>query len=147
MSQFLRWHSGKESACQCRRLKRCFDPWIRKIPWSTKWQPTPVFFPGKFHGQRSLVGYSVHGLQRVRYDWAHAHTHTHTHTHRHVKVNLSSKEVRPDLGNDQHSYSYLAAPMSKWIAVQEFEMMLEFDWSFSGKTLSYRKIWDSVTLY
>jgi len=38
--------------------KRCgFDPWVRKIPWSRKWQPTRVFLPGKFHGQRSLVGY------------------------------------------------------------------------------------------
>ena len=35
-----------------------FDPWVGKIPWSRKWQPTPVFLPGKFHGQRSLVGYS-----------------------------------------------------------------------------------------
>ena len=34
------------------------DPWVGKIPWSRKWQPTPVFLPGKFHGQRSLVGYS-----------------------------------------------------------------------------------------
>ena len=29
-----------------------------KIPWRTKWQPTPVFLPGESHGQRSLVGYS-----------------------------------------------------------------------------------------
>ena len=29
------------------------------IPWRRKWQPTPVFLPGKFHGQRSLVGYSL----------------------------------------------------------------------------------------
>ena len=43
-------------ACQCRR--HGFDPWGRKIPWSRKWQPTPAFLPGKFHGQRSLVGYS-----------------------------------------------------------------------------------------
>ena len=35
-----------------------FDSWVRKIPWKRKWQPTPVFFPGEFHGQRSLVGYS-----------------------------------------------------------------------------------------
>ena len=28
------------------------------IPWSRKWQPTPVFLPGKFHGQRSLADYS-----------------------------------------------------------------------------------------
>ena len=51
--------SGKESTCQCRRPKRCkFDPWVRKIPWRRKQQPTRVFLPGKFHGQRSLVGYS-----------------------------------------------------------------------------------------
>ena len=31
---------------------------IEKIPWSRKWQPTPVFLPGKSHGQRSLAGYS-----------------------------------------------------------------------------------------
>ena len=35
-----------------------FDPWIEKIPWSRKWQPTPVLLPGKFHGWRILVGYS-----------------------------------------------------------------------------------------
>ena len=35
-----------------------FDPWVRKIPCSRKWQPTSVFLPEKFHGQRSLAGYS-----------------------------------------------------------------------------------------
>ena len=35
-----------------------FDPWVRKIPWRRKWQPTPVYLPGESHGQRSLVGYS-----------------------------------------------------------------------------------------
>ena len=54
--------SGKESSCQCRRCKRNgFDLWVRKIPWSRKWQPAPVFLPEKFHGQRSLVGYSPWG--------------------------------------------------------------------------------------
>ena len=33
------------------------DLCVRKIPWRRKWQPTPVFLPGKFHGQRSLAGY------------------------------------------------------------------------------------------
>ena len=41
----------------------------RKISWRRKWQPTPVFLPGKSHGQRSLVGYSPWGC-RVRHDWA-----------------------------------------------------------------------------
>ena len=49
--------SGKEPTSQCRRRKRCgSDPWIRRIPWRRKQQPTPVFLPGKSHGQRSLAG-------------------------------------------------------------------------------------------
>ena len=47
-----------------RRHKRCrIDPWIGKIPWSRKWQAAPVFFSGKSHGQRSLVGYSPWGCK------------------------------------------------------------------------------------
>ena len=57
-----RWRSGEESACQCRRRERCrFHPWVRKISWSRKLQPTPVFLPGKFRGQRSQVGNSPWG--------------------------------------------------------------------------------------
>ena len=42
--------------------RKCrFNPWVGKIPWSRKWQPTPVFLPGEFHRQRSLVGYSSLG--------------------------------------------------------------------------------------
>ena len=59
------WLSGKESACQCRRCK--FNPWIGKISCRRKWQPIPVFLPGKFHGQRSLAGYRP---------WGCTHTHT-----------------------------------------------------------------------
>ena len=47
---------GSESTCQCRRLG--FYPWVGKIFWRRKWQPTPVFLSGEFHGQRSLAGYS-----------------------------------------------------------------------------------------
>ncbi|XDA76554.1 hypothetical protein R6Z07F_006698 [Ovis aries] len=47
---------------QCRRRKRLgFDPWVGKILWRRKWQPTPVFFPGKSHAQRSLAGYGPRG--------------------------------------------------------------------------------------
>ena len=44
---------------QCRRPG--FNPWVGKIPWRRKWQPTPVLLPGKSHGQRSLAGYSPWG--------------------------------------------------------------------------------------
>ena len=37
------------------------NPWVGKILWRRKWQPTPVFLPGESHGQRSLVGYSPQG--------------------------------------------------------------------------------------
>ena len=59
----LKWQfSDKESACRCRRRRRCkFDPWIRKIPWRRKWQPSLVFLPGGSPGQRSLAGYSQCG--------------------------------------------------------------------------------------
>ena len=44
---------------QCRR--QGFSPWVGKIPWRRKWQPTPVFLPGESHGQRSLAGCSPRG--------------------------------------------------------------------------------------
>ena len=42
-------------------LETRFNPWVRKIPWRRKWQPTPVFLPGKPHGWKSFVGYSPWG--------------------------------------------------------------------------------------
>ena len=58
--------SGKESTYQCRRFRICmFDPWLSKIPWRRKWQPAPVFLPGKFHEYRSLVGYSPWGHKEL----------------------------------------------------------------------------------
>ena len=41
--------------------RRVFESWVGKTPWSRKWQSTPVFLPGNFHGQKSLVGYSSQG--------------------------------------------------------------------------------------
>ena len=59
--------SIKLSSCQCKRCR--FDPWVGKIPWRRKWQPTPVFLPGESHGQRSLESYSP---------WAHRTEHAFT---------------------------------------------------------------------
>ena len=68
---FPRWHGGKEPVCQKKKKKepvcqcrRCgFDPWVRKIPWSRKWQHTPVFLPAKSHGHRGLMGYNPRGCK------------------------------------------------------------------------------------
>ena len=62
--RFPRWHSGEESACQCRGYKRCeFSSWVGKILWRRKWQPTIVFLPGKSHRQRRFVYYSPPGCK------------------------------------------------------------------------------------
>ena len=58
-----------------RHRRHGFHPWVGKISWSRKWQPAPVFLPGKSHGQRSLVGYGPWGCK----EWDMTkHTHTHT---------------------------------------------------------------------
>ena len=51
---------------QWRSHRRCvFDPWVRKVSYRRKWQPTPVFSPGKSHGQRRLAGYSPKGRKEL----------------------------------------------------------------------------------
>ena len=40
-----------------------FYPWFKKMPWRRKWQPTPIFLPGEFYGQRSRAGYSPWGCR------------------------------------------------------------------------------------
>ena len=59
----VRWETGRVMCLNC----------IVYVsgPWKREWQPTPVFLPGKSHGQRSLEGYSPWGCKRVRHDWAH----------------------------------------------------------------------------
>ena len=61
-----RRHSGKESACQCKR--RGFNPGVGKIPWRKKWQPTPVFLP--LPRTEKPGGLQSMGLQRVGHKWA-----------------------------------------------------------------------------
>ena len=68
----LPWWLSEWGIClQCRRhRRRGFDPWVGKIPWRRKLQPTPIFLPGKSR-QNSLVGYSPWG-SRVGHNWAHS---------------------------------------------------------------------------
>ena len=62
--------ASEEAQTQNSHLQRGrlgFSPWVGKIPWRRKWQPTPVFLPGESYGQRTLAG-SL-GSQRIRHDW------------------------------------------------------------------------------
>ena len=64
---------GSTVACQCQRCRRPgFHPWVGKISWSNKWQPTPLFLPEKFHGRRRLVGYNPWGCKELdTTEWLH----------------------------------------------------------------------------
>ena len=64
--------SGKESTYQSRWCG--FNPWVQKMPWRRKWQPTPVFLPGGCHGQGSLVGCRPWGCSGAQLsNWTHTH--------------------------------------------------------------------------
>ena len=56
-----------------------FNPWVGKIPWRREWLPTPVFWPGELHGQRSLEGYSP---------WSHKESDTAEQTSLYLKLHL-----------------------------------------------------------
>ena len=58
--------SDSKERLQCRRPE--FNFWVGKIPWRKQWQPSSVFMPGEFHGQRSLVGLLSMGSQRGGHD-------------------------------------------------------------------------------
>ena len=82
------------------------ETWIYSwIPWRKKWQPTPVFLPGKSHRQRSLVGYSPWGCQRIRHDLVTKHQQQSDLSHVRVweehslqkKQSVQSPEVRISL--------------------------------------------------
>ena len=58
----LPWQRRRQRLCQqCGRPMS--DPWVRKILWRRECLPNPVYLPGEFHGQRSLVGYSPWGCR------------------------------------------------------------------------------------
>ena len=69
-----------EPACQCRKCKRCeINPCVGKIPWSRKWQLTPVYLPGRIPWTEECVRLQSMGLQRVRHDWRNLEQHTAHH--------------------------------------------------------------------
>ena len=94
------WLNGRESSSQCRRRRR-LSPWVRKIPWKRKWQPSPVFLPGKSYGQRSLADYSPwrHRESDTSYQRSthmRAPTPPHTHTRAYIykkKINNGGKSL------------------------------------------------------
>ena len=113
---FRSHRSGASLVAQMvKNLPEMQEIWVRflvgKIPWRREWLATPAFLAGKFHGQRSLVGYSPLGCREQLAHtcaWAHTHTrrrtdthtrwrtHTHTHTHTHTRWRTTSSPFAQD---------------------------------------------------
>ena len=112
--------SDSKSVClQCGRPR--FDPWVRKIPWRRKWQPTPVRFPGKLHGWRSLVGHSPWSCKESDTP---ERLHFHFHVDRHWGLSIQKTLSRDTKGNyrdpgDLITGNSEAAGMN-WIATRTF---------------------------
>ena len=76
----MRWLEGQSLGWDFGAMHRWWDyphgayNGIQHIRWRRKWQPTPVFLPGEFHGQGSLVDYSPWDC-RIGHDWAHSIQH------------------------------------------------------------------------
>ena len=67
----------KNPPANARTLRGCgFNSWVKKLLWRRKWQPTPVFFPGKSHGQRGAWLATVEGVAR---SWTRLSEHAHRH--------------------------------------------------------------------
>ena len=77
----------------------------REDPRRREWQPTPVFLPGEFHGQRSLVGYSLWSCKRIRHNWA-------TNAFLTETTKLSSYKVAAEISMQQVTWRQEAALIS-----------------------------------
>ena len=90
-------------------------PGSGKIPWSSKWQPTPVLLPGKSHGQRNLVGYSPWNHKdsyttKRACTCTHTHTHTHIYLHKRTSCKLQLWNLEPESALVRHCFLGVGRP-------------------------------------
>ena len=78
-------------------MQETWVQWVGKIPWRRKWQPTPVLLPGKSHGQRSLVGYTVCGVTKEN-------TKTKNMTKQLWKRSKENRQLMLKRGNSQNGF-------------------------------------------
>ena len=84
------------------------DPWVSKIPWRRKWQPTPVFLPKEFHGQRSLAGSVVHEVAK---SWTQVSEY-------HSLRQRKGKKIQKENGVDGSSvHGILQERILEWVAI------------------------------
>ena len=124
-----------------------FNSWVRKLPWSRKWQSPPVYLPVKFHGQRSLAGYSP---------WSHK-SQTWLSVHAHAGVRSKGNAAAAAAAKSHQSCSTLCDPIDasppgspvpgilqartlEWVAISFSDA-----WKWKGKVKSLSHVWPSAT--
>ena len=136
--------NGEESACNARAREDVgsipeFDPWVRKIPWRKKWQPTPIFWPEKPHGVQSM------GSQRAGHYWVTTHTAT-THTHFWIFSCLFYLPFSISIWKHQHHESFWS--FLTLLSTSSFvtQLLLQFQSSFTKKWEPWTNRMDLLTL-
>ena len=92
LSDFIRWHSGKESTYQCRRRKRCgFDSWVRRPPGEGNDNRLHYSCLGNPMNRDALQSTSPWCPKRVGHDWVTEHIliKTYTHAYEHILCTYS----------------------------------------------------------
>ena len=99
------------------------DPWVRKIPWRKKWQPTPIFLPEKFHGQKRLAGYSLWDQKRVGYNWA--------TKQQQPKVDHMVKKFKGYKAVfNENNFQYQHIPFKCWTSLSYYDMVHNILWLY-----------------
>ena len=93
------WFKKRKIHLQYRRCGIRKIPWVRKIPWRRKWKPTPVFLPGKSHGQWGLVGYSPWGSQNDEHNWVWSHSSSQPHSDAVLFLTLQLTREKTDVNS------------------------------------------------
>ena len=130
------------------RHKRCsFNPWVEKISWNRRWAPSPVFLPGKSHGQGSLADYNPWGCKEPdTTEYSHTRAHTHTHTHAHMHTHTHTDSIYYYMFETWLRYAKLKKPVAKvilmipfssnvqnckYIEMRKYRLMLVWSWAGS----------------
>ena len=131
-------------------MRHRFDSWFGKIPWSRKWQPTPVLLPGKSHGWRSLVGYRPWSRKESDMtEWLHFHFSLSTKKEQDLytqNYTTSWKEIKCLNKWEDISCLWIGRPdivkMTKLPKIDSMQALSKSRWCFfctNGKTLPKSK--------
>ena len=136
-----------------KNLSTMRETWVLSLdqedPLDKRIATTPVFLPGEFHGQRSLVGYSPWDYKELdTTEWlTHTHTHTHTHIRTHRIKGVEDVEIGPlwFLSFVPHGRCLLRSHHKTLVSEEHVLENVVKNWHFSKRVVS--KLWNNLEIY